>query len=791
MRLAALSVRAALMSSFVGTLAASPAGAWSNSSNINTPVIVDVPQQIIHNTVSDGAGGMFVGWTTFSGVDYHVYLQHLDPTGAKLWSPSGVLVAATGGSQVGSQMVSDDAGGMIVCWIDNRNGNFDIFAQRFNATGAPQWVANGVPVVVAAGTQNVSDMIPDGAGGLIVSWDDGRGGNNDPYIQRLNASGTALWTPNGVALSTDPALQYFPEIVSDGAGNTFVTWADERSGVPDVYAQKINAAGAPQWGANGLGVCTEPFEQSGPIAVTDGSTGVYITWKDYRGGGNPHVYGQHLMASGASAWLPGGIPLTSLLAEDQPFPLADGLGNLIVSWADYRGPDAPDLYIQKFNGAGNPQWQSNGVPLTVAPGTQSGTWWMSDDQGGAIVVWQDTYLQGNTDIYAQRVANNGSLLWSGFNGIPVSTGPGNQTTGRATSDGAHGMLLAFLDDRNQAGSGDVYGERVEQFGQLGNPEADITNVRDVANDQGGQVRVSWLASYLDVGFYSLVNEYRLWRRVPIRLALQRIAQGASLKTTGSDATASFWEYVATQPANGFPSYSMVAATEGDSLAGSNPRTSFLVEARYSYGGQHWDSQPDSGYSVDNLGPPTPAPFTGNYSNGTSYLTWGNNPAPDLSNYRLYRGSSSTFVPNAGNRIATPTQNSYADPVGGLFVYKLSAVDVHGNESGYATLLPSAPVDVPDPSLPVSLRISPPAPNPARNGTAFRIAMPAAARVKAEILDQQGRVVRSLADQTMGAGERELSWDGRTEAGSAVPSGLYFYCIVVGDRTMKGRVAIVR
>jgi flagellar hook assembly protein FlgD len=107
------------------------------------------------------------------------------------------------------------------------------------------------------------------------------------------------------------------------------------------------------------------------------------------------------------------------------------------------------------------------------------------------------------------------------------------------------------------------------------------------------------------------------------------------------------------------------------------------------------------------------------------------------------------------------------------------------------LRPSPPLDAPAPTLPMSLRIVPPAPNPTRAGTAFHIALPSAARVKADILDQQGRVIRTLADGDVGAGERDLFWDGCTRSGSRVPSGLYFYRIVVGTQSRKGRVAIVR
>src|SRR5258708_1649183 len=88
-------------------------------------------------------------------------------------------------------IVADGAGGAIITWQDNRNGpDLDIFAQRINAGGTPQWTADGVALCTAANNQQNPTIISDGAGGAIVTWHDARGGTNfDIYAQRLNAAG--------------------------------------------------------------------------------------------------------------------------------------------------------------------------------------------------------------------------------------------------------------------------------------------------------------------------------------------------------------------------------------------------------------------------------------------------------------------------------------------------------------------------------------------------------------------------------------------------------------------------
>ena len=119
----------------------------------------------------------------------------------------------------------------------------------------------------------------------------------------------------------------------------------------------------------------------------------------------------------------------------------------------------------------------------------------------------------------------------------------------------------------------------------------------------------------------------------------------------------------------------------------------MVETERLSTGEYWSSAPDSGYSVDNLPPVAPAPFTGNFSAGATHLHWGENREPDLAGYRLYRGSSAGFVPGPGNLIAAKPDTGYSDagPAGNY--YRLSAVDIHGNESGFALLTPANTSDV--------------------------------------------------------------------------------------------------
>ncbi len=89
------------------------------------------------------------------------------------------------------------------------------------------------------------------------------------------------------------------------------------------------------------------------------------------------------------------------------------------------------------------------------------------------------------------------------------------------------------------------------------------------------------------------------------------------------------------------------------------------------------------------------------------------------------------------------------------------------------VLHHGPVGVPATPGAGALRVFPNAPNPFRTTTAFRLSNPKAGEVGIRVFDAAGRLVRRL-DRHLAAGEHEVRWDGRDDAGRDVPSGVLFY-----------------
>ncbi len=84
-----------------------------------------------------------------------------------------------------------------------------------------------------------------------------------------------------------------------------------------------------------------------------------------------------------------------------------------------------------------------------------------------------------------------------------------------------------------------------------------------------------------------------------------------------------------------------------------------------------------------------------------------------------------------------------------------------------------------------------APNPFNPLTTLSFSLAEPGQAKVDILDLQGRLVRSLFAGDLPAGERSLVWDGRDNAGRAVSSGAYLARLQAGSQTATRKMILAR
>jgi FlgD Ig-like domain len=378
--------------------------------------------------VPDGAGGCLIFWQDArSGSEYDIYAQHLDgsgaivSTGSSNWIANGIPISTATGNQYTPMAVSDGAGGAILVWQDGRHGtgNYDIYAQRVDSDGNLLWPPGGLPVCLATNNQINPTITTDGAGGAFIAWQDYRkGGEYDVYVQHVTATGALYadpnWVSDGLGVCVAANSQYYPVLAPDGGGGVYLAWQDFRSGTDNhIFAQHLNAHGAivSGWPANGTPVCQAQFSQYYPVVATDGGTGVFVAWQDYRSGTTNHIFGQHL-TSANTGWAADGIAICSASnGQFSPQVTGDGQGGAFVTWYDSRSGSTNDIYLQQVNGAGglSPIWDKDGLAVCTAPNTQQFPVLVESKAGTSVVTWQDLRSGGLTTaaIYAEQAGNTG------------------------------------------------------------------------------------------------------------------------------------------------------------------------------------------------------------------------------------------------------------------------------------------------------------------------------------------------------------------------------------------------
>jgi hypothetical protein len=140
-------------------------------------------------------------------------------------------------------MVSDGAGGAIFVWEDRR-AERDIYAQRFNGSGAAQWTINGIAICNNVATQSEPQLTTRASGGALIIWTDTRnGGWEDIYAQSITATGSVLWTGNGVPVVNESTSQNAAQLIPDGADGAIIAWQDSRNISYDIYSSKLFSNG--------------------------------------------------------------------------------------------------------------------------------------------------------------------------------------------------------------------------------------------------------------------------------------------------------------------------------------------------------------------------------------------------------------------------------------------------------------------------------------------------------------------------------------------------------------------
>ncbi len=372
--------------------------------------------------------------------------------------------------------------------------SISLFAQN---AGQPLWT-DDVAVSVAAGDQGVGSaggpglaVVSDGAGGAWMIWEDTSVGSI--FAQHLDPSGAPLLAVGGIQVAPTGFFQMSPRAVSDGAGGVVIAWIDARPpatacnpgflGDCLVAVQRLNAAGAPLFGATGVTV----GKSNSAIAInaisSDGAGGATFAWESTAGNGQCCAFFAQLVDStGAAKWGAQGLQISpdpSIVIGPNGVPpalISDGAGGAMIAYLfNQVNPltQASFTAVQHVQANGTLAFPVIGIAVAGGDNSRFGRVAMiTDGAGGAVMVLgQLDAARAAQHLILQRVDGTGASLW-GATGKPLVSAANMQQDAQIITDGAGGWLAAWSDERNGAladcerltGSCDVFVQRIDSNG---------------------------------------------------------------------------------------------------------------------------------------------------------------------------------------------------------------------------------------------------------------------------------------------------------------------------------------
>lgn len=195
------------------------------------------------------------------------------------------------------------------------------------------------------------------------------------------------------------------------------------------------------------------------------------------------------------------------------------------------------------------------------------------------------------------------------------------------------------------------------------------------------------------------------------------------------------------------------------------------------------------YDVEAPSPPTSV--VAFYTVAGVDLDWDDAPENDFHSHRIYRSQDPDFVPGAGNLLGEITTSAWADstsPPWDLY-YKVTTVDLLGNES-----LPGFPSELSDAPLPgvhTGNLLADAVPNPFNPVTRLDFEIARTGSVRLRIFDLAGRLVTTLVDRSLPAGNHSATWNGQDSGGRHSAAGVYFYRLETADFTATRRMTLLK
>jgi len=282
--------------------------------------------------------------------DNNIFINSVSSTGI-LGSTKRVNADSSNANQINPKIKIKENGSYsttTVIWEDDRNGNYDIYAQTLDGSNNRLW-ASDLQITSSSSNEQYADLTISSSSQIIIVWVENYSSKSTIYAQKIDFDGNLLWSSakNLVDSLND---EYYPSLTIDESDNFYLTWTEKSSGIYNIYIAKYDLNGNKIWKtqANIDNLLKDQFHSD--IEIYDDE--LLISWTDNNNSNND-IYSQKLDLDGNIIW-----------TKDQRISIENSTHNqnysqVIINsskeyfsfWEDERDGNS-EIYAAKFENPG-------------------------------------------------------------------------------------------------------------------------------------------------------------------------------------------------------------------------------------------------------------------------------------------------------------------------------------------------------------------------------------------------------------------------------------------------------
>ncbi|MGB5105466.1 MAG: T9SS type A sorting domain-containing protein [Candidatus Zixiibacteriota bacterium] len=720
----------------------------------------------------------------------------------------------------------------VVVWEDSRDGS-NIFAQILNSDGSASGDNFQINPSIPSPYRIAPSVVSTQVGDFAVVWEDGRSGNGDVYFRIFTEIGTPLFPELRLDEASASDFQFMPK-VEFLKGNTYLaTWISNRDGGQSIFGQLISTSSA------NVGSTFRVNDSDSDLCwdlnvISSVDSGAVCVWAEYSTTASIEV--QKISKSGTLSGSNLKLEDAALLRE-RSFPaIARNSSGFTAAWVDARSLNL-DIYAQRtstslvkvntnyrVNDDNNGAQQSNPDIAGITAGVLATVWDdRKADQGDItmqLVTSAATYFGNNIRVND----DNGSAIQknprvgAATNGIVWTVWEDARTEG--------GLLGQNIFTQRFDGSGNRQGQNllVNDDGTSkpkSNPDIDVADNGKVTmtwvdeRDNSKQVYVQGFASNgAPLGGNLKVTEFptgtqNLEPHVGVRNDESYVV--AWLAILGGKQVAYFQRYAGTNAPLGVAHMvevdtSIVQTLDVDICAHRTSGKFVVATIERENGATNVKmyAYDQSGNAI--TGGVVVSDVPGSYSdvrisrdagNAVGIVWLSTSGALKRGYVQIMRddgfalGSNQLICGSTANRVeATPAISLTGGYYFAVWTDTRDAnagFDVFVNSSQYTSTDAEDEIDF---VLPAAFSLGQNFPNPFNPETSIEYSLQSPAKVTLTVYNILGQQVDELIDEYQAAGSHELTWNAYSHGGSAA-SGVYFYRLTVGDKSVTKKMTLLK